>query len=136
MGCDLRGSPREPHPIHNSFISPNCRDHRSQRDLPREATSQQTFLGSGGGARGWTKDAMRMLEAKLHREPKSGKGSQGEDINLRKLKLAWSPFPYSQGDEQEEATVSSCCGCGITLCNCSVLHVRDGEGVLFSPYFM
>lgn len=37
----------------------------------------------GGGGEGRTKVAIKMLEAKLHRQPKSGKGSQGEDINLR-----------------------------------------------------
>lgn len=69
-----------------------------------------------------------MLEAELHSQPKSGKGSQGEDINLRETDACWSPFTSNQGDEPEEAAVSSCHGCGIILCNYSVLHVRDGEG--------
>jgi hypothetical protein len=58
--------------------------------------SRQIFLDSQGreGCGGGTKEAVRMLEAKLHRQPKSGKGSRGEDIHLRETEACLVPISF------------------------------------------
>lgn len=66
---------------------------------------------------GRTKDVMTILEAKLHREPKSGKRDQGEDINLREDEACLVPISFQT---RKRAGRGSCLSCQALESHCVI----------------